>query len=144
MVVERSRISAEVRLTESSTPPGTGIIPPVDYTVLKFDEIPLSGGTRDFEGRAHGLGTSFILVDMPPGERVRLHRHEYAEVFIVQEGRGTYTVGEQTLEVEAPRIVVVPARVPHAFANTGTGRLRQVDIHDSPAIVTEWLEPELG
>lgn len=113
----------------------------MDYTTLRFDEIPLSGGTRDFEGRSRGLSTSFILVDMPPGGRVRLHRHEYGEVFIVQEGRGTYTVGDETLEVVAPRVVVVGARVPHAFANTGPGRLKQVDIHDSPVIVTEWLEP---
>src|SRR5579864_548787 len=102
-------MSAGVRATESGTPSGDWIIPLVDYMLLKVDEIPLSGGTRDFEGRGHGLGTSFILVDMPPGQRVRLHRHEYAEVLIVQEGRGTYTVRDETFDVVAPRVVVIAA-----------------------------------
>lgn len=110
--------------------------------MLEIDQLEASEATRDFEGGRHGLNTSFILVDLPPRYRVRLHRHEYAEVFIIQEGRATYTVGGDTMEVEAPRVVVVAPGTPHAFVNTGAGRLKQVDIHDSPMIVTEWLEPE--
>jgi mannose-6-phosphate isomerase-like protein (cupin superfamily) len=77
---------------------------------------------------------------MPPGDGVRLHRHAYDEIFIVQEGSATYRVGEETLEVEAPRTLIVRAGVAHAFINTGSGRLKQVDIHLSPRFVTEWLE----
>lgn len=109
--------------------------------MLDLEQLELSGLTRDFAGVRHGVGTSFILVEIPPGYRVRLHRHEYAEVFIVQEGRARYTIGSDTIEVEAPRVVVVAAHVQHAFVNTGSRPLKQVDIHDSPAIVTEWLEP---
>jgi mannose-6-phosphate isomerase-like protein (cupin superfamily) len=36
--------------------------------------------------------------------------------------------------------VVGPANVPHAFVNPGPGLLRQIDIHASPDVVTEWLE----
>jgi mannose-6-phosphate isomerase-like protein (cupin superfamily) len=36
--------------------------------------------------------------------------------------------------------VVVPAGVPHGFANSGDGQLRQVDVHASGRFVTEWLE----
>ena len=35
--------------------------------------------------------------------------------------------------------MVAPPGMPHAFMNTGTGRLRSVDIHASPVFVTEWL-----
>jgi mannose-6-phosphate isomerase-like protein (cupin superfamily) len=71
---------------------------------------------------------------------VRLHQHAYTEVFIVQEGSATFRVGSETLEVEAPRTLIVPAWTPHGFTNTGQGRLKQVDIHHSPRFVTEWLE----
>jgi mannose-6-phosphate isomerase-like protein (cupin superfamily) len=100
--------------------------------------------SSEFEGHRFGTGVSFILVDMPPGGGVTLHRHAYVEIFIVQEGQATYTVGSSKLEVTAPKTVVVPAAVPHAFVNSGEGRLKQVDIHLSPTIVTEWLERDRG
>lgn len=94
----------------------------------------------EIEGHELGAGVSLIFVDLPPGAGVRLHRHAYQEVFVVREGRATYRVGSETLEVEAPRIVVVEAGVAHGFVNSGDGPLRQVDIHVSDRIVTEWLE----
>ena len=108
-----------------------------DYVVV--DQRELESG--EIEGyRNAGTPISLILVDMPPGDGVRLHRHAYGEVFVVQEGRATYRVGAATLEVAAPRVLVVAAGVPHGFVNSGEGRLRQVDIHLSDRIVTEWLE----
>ena len=95
--------------------------------------------TDEFEGEPHGTSVSFILVDMPPGAGVRLHRHPYAEIFIVQEGRARFTIGSSTLDVHAPRTLIVPATVPHGFVNAGDTRLRQVDIHLSPKFITEWL-----
>jgi mannose-6-phosphate isomerase-like protein (cupin superfamily) len=82
---------------------------------------------------------SFIVVNAPPGGGPKLHRHPYEEVFMVQEGNATFTAGEETIEVSG-RQVVVPAGVPHKFVNSGTGRLRQLDIHASDRFVTEWLE----
>lgn len=108
-----------------------------DYVVV--DEQELESG--EIEGyQSAGVAISLILVDMPPGGRVRLHRHTYREVFVVQEGRATYRIGSITLEVPAPRVLVVAAGVPHGFVNSGEGRLRQVDIHLSERIETEWLE----
>jgi mannose-6-phosphate isomerase-like protein (cupin superfamily) len=95
--------------------------------------------TAEFEGEAHGTAVSFILVDMPPGEGVRLHIHPYAEIFIVQEGHATFTLGAETIDVVAPRTLIGPANVPHGFTNVGEGRLKQVDIHLSPKFITEWL-----
>lgn len=73
-------------------------------------------------------------MDSPPGSGVGLHKHPYAEVFVVQEGEATFTVGDDTVEVTAGQIVVVPAGVPHKFVNSGAGPLRQVDIHPSGRI----------
>jgi mannose-6-phosphate isomerase-like protein (cupin superfamily) len=107
-----------------------------------FDEADLIQGddSREFEGARHGAGMSIILVDAPPGSGPKLHRHPYEEVFVVHEGRVTFTLGTQTIEAAAGQIVVAPAGVPHKFVNSGSNRLRQTDIHASNRFITEWLE----
>jgi mannose-6-phosphate isomerase-like protein (cupin superfamily) len=77
---------------------------------------------------------------MEPGGRVRLHRHPYEEVFVVQAGEATFTLGDEERVVRPPEVVVAPAGLAHAFANSGTETLRQIDIHVSPHFDTEWLE----
>jgi mannose-6-phosphate isomerase-like protein (cupin superfamily) len=105
--------------------------------VVRRDELATKG---EFEGYEHGgTGISMIFVDAAPGGGPSLHRHEYDEVFIVQEGTATMTAGDRKIEVSAGDIVVVPAGQPHAFVNSGDGPLRQIDIHLSPRYVTEWL-----
>jgi mannose-6-phosphate isomerase-like protein (cupin superfamily) len=89
---------------------------------------------------AGGVNASLILVDNLPGEGPRLHKHPYHEIFILLEGRSTFTVGSKTLDADAGQIVVVRPGVAHKFVNSGTGRLRQVDVHTSPRFITEWLE----
>jgi mannose-6-phosphate isomerase-like protein (cupin superfamily) len=59
---------------------------------------------------------------------------------VVQNGHGTFTVGDATIDVSGGQILVAPAGVPHKFINTGGGPLRQLDIHTSDRFVTEWLE----
>jgi quercetin dioxygenase-like cupin family protein len=93
----------------------------------------------EFEGADLGISVSVILVDIAPGDGVRLHTHPYAEIFMVQEGHASYTVGASTIHVVAPRTLIGPANVPHGFVNVGDVRLKQVDIHLSPRFVTEWL-----
>jgi mannose-6-phosphate isomerase-like protein (cupin superfamily) len=95
----------------------------------------------EFEGHHYGdTGVSFIVVDAPPGRGPKLHRHPYEEVFVVQEGSATFTAGDDVIQASGGQVVVVPAGVPHKFVNSGTGRLRQIDIHASERFITEWLE----
>lgn len=112
-----------------------------DYTVLSRDALPGDDGhTHEFEGSHQDTDVSFIWVDMPPGLGVRLHKHPYKEVFIVQQGSATFTVGSASLEAHEGQIIIVPADTPHKFVNSGTAPLRQVDIHVSKQFVTYWLE----
>lgn len=102
---------------------------------------PGRGDDKDeFQGYHCDANVSLIVVDAPPGGGPKLHRHPYEEVFLVQEGTATFTAGEETMEVKGGQVVVVAAGVAHRFVNSGTGRLRQVDIHASERFVTEWLE----
>lgn len=95
----------------------------------------------DFEGYRFGeVGTSFIWVEANPGEGPKLHRHPYAEVFVVLEGRARYTVGDETVEAGAGQVLIAPAGTPHRFVNAGPGPLKQIDIHASDRFDTEWLE----
>ncbi|MBV9232038.1 MAG: cupin domain-containing protein [Chloroflexi bacterium] len=113
----------------------------MNYTILHRDDLPHDGSAYEFQGYLHGdTKVSFIWVDMLPGDGVRLHKHPYEEVFIVQEGQATFTVGSDTLEAKAGNIVIVPPGLPHKFLNSGEGPLRQIDIHRSPQFITEWLE----
>jgi mannose-6-phosphate isomerase-like protein (cupin superfamily) len=81
-----------------------------------------------------------MVIDAPPGSGPKLHRHPYEEVFVIQQGSVTFTAGDETIEATGGQVVVVPAGVAHKFTNSGTGRLRQVDMHASERFVTEWLE----
>ncbi len=106
--------------------------------VVAKEDLPFGGIAHKFEGHRYGdVGVSFFLVDSPPGGGAVLHTHPYEEVFVTLEGQATFTVGEATIEVGAGQVVVAPAGVPHRFVNSGTGTLRQVDIHPSGRILQE-------
>lgn len=113
------------------------------YTILNRDELPYDGNTYEFEGIRHqATEVSFIWVDMPPGGTVQLHKHPYKEIFIIQEGVATFTVGDTTLEAHAGQIIIVPANVAHKFRNLSDRQLKQIDIHLNKEFITEWLENE--
>jgi len=50
------------------------------------------------------------------------------------------TIGDQTREVNAGAIAVVPANTPHRFVNSGDTMLRQIDVHASPKFIQTNLE----
>jgi quercetin dioxygenase-like cupin family protein len=109
--------------------------------LLERTQLNADGTSLEFEGVEHGdAGLSFILISGQPGSGPRLHRHPYAEVFVVQEGQATFTVAGKTIEAVAGQVVVALAGEAHKFVNSGTGPLKQIDIHASNQFITEWLE----
>ena len=103
--------------------------------VVAKEHLPYGGIAHRFEGYRYGdVNVSFFLVESPPGGGAVLHTHPYEEIFLTLEGEATFTVGDATIEAGAGQIVVAPAGVPHRFVNSGTGPLRQVDIHPSGRI----------
>jgi mannose-6-phosphate isomerase-like protein (cupin superfamily) len=108
--------------------------------LLKQDQLPLSRIARELVGAEHGLEITLLFVEAEPGRGPSLHRHPYAEVFIVQEGQATFTIAGEQLAVQAGDILVAHAGEPHSFVSSGSGPLRQIDIHLSPTFSTEWLE----
>lgn len=113
----------------------------MSYTILHRDDLPYDGSTYEFQGAHYPLtNVSFIWVDMSPGGAIRLHKHPYEEIFIIQEGLATFTVGSDTLEARAGQIIIVPAETPHKFMNLSDRQLKQIDIHVNGQFITDWLE----
>jgi quercetin dioxygenase-like cupin family protein len=107
--------------------------------LIKREQLPWSQNARELVGAEHGLDITLIFVDAEPGPAVAAHRHPYDEVFIVLEGEATFTVSGVERQAHAGDVLVAKANEPHSFVNSGTGRLRQIDIHLSPTFSTEWL-----
>jgi mannose-6-phosphate isomerase-like protein (cupin superfamily) len=109
-------------------------------TVLELDDLEHTEHAHEFVGAEHGdVPFSVILVHSRRGVGPRLHRHPYAEVFIVESGEATFQLGDETVVVPGGHIVVGPPNVPHGFTNTGSGQLRLIAIHGAGEFTTEWL-----
>ena len=87
-----------------------------------------------------GIPASVIFVDAEPGHGPRLHKHPYAELFFILDGEATFTDGLEERVVRGGEVVIVSPDQPHAFVNSGTARLRQIDVHLNSRFVTEWLD----
>lgn len=109
-------------------------------SIIDLDELEHSPHSHEFVGADNGdIPFSIILVHSEPGVGPKLHRHPYAEVFVVESGQATFQLGDQTIVVDGGHIVVGPPDVPHGFTNTGPGELRLTAIHGADRFDTEWL-----
>jgi len=102
---------------------------------LNLQQLPFVGMSYQFHGEKQGAPFSAYFANAKPGQGPPLHIHPYVEVEFTLEGTGTMTVGDETHEVSAGSIVVIPANTPHCFVNSGSGVLRQIGIHASPKFV---------
>lgn len=56
-----------------------------------------------------GIPACVIFVDLEPGQGPSLHKHPYAEIFIVLEGESMFDDGSQTRVAQAGEVVIAPA-----------------------------------
>ncbi len=96
--------------------------------------------TENYQELPGGADVSLILESTSrPGVGPRLHRHPYAETFIIRRGSAIFTVGDDRFEAHAGQVLVVPAGIAHKFA-TGPQGYEAVHIHAADRFQTEWLE----
>jgi quercetin dioxygenase-like cupin family protein len=107
---------------------------------LNLQQLPFQGMSFEFVGEKEGAPISAYIVNAKPGQGPPLHTHPYVEVIFMLEGCAKLTIGEETREVNAGAIAVVPANTPHRFVNSGETVLRQIDIHASPKFIQTNLE----
>lgn len=93
------------------------------------------------EGSRFGLDhLTLVLGETAPGGTIPLHRHAYEELFIVHGGRGTYTVGDATVEAGPGDVVLVPSGVSHRFVNNGPETLYHTAVHAAGTFELEYQE----
>jgi quercetin dioxygenase-like cupin family protein len=96
--------------------------------------------TENYEELPGGANISIILESTTKaGVGPRLHKHPYAETFIIRRGWATFTVGSEQFRGHAGQVLIVPADTPHKFS-TGPDGYEGVHIHAGVRFVTEWLE----
>lgn len=104
---------------------------------------PQDGGenwTENYENLPGEAGISIILEStLEAGHGPRLHKHQYAETFIIRRGSATFTIGETEVVGRAGQILVVPPDTAHKFV-TGPGGYEAIHIHANSTFETEWLE----
>ena len=106
---------------------------------LDFADIAFSKTAFLFQGGGQA-DISIFVVRTPPGAGVGLHVHPYAETFVLLEGRGRWTAGEETVDLHPDQILVVPPETPHGFENTGDVPLLLVSVHDSGVMRQRFLD----
>lgn len=120
---------------------GNGDAATAGRLIIAFSDLEHTEHAHELVGAEHGdVPFSVILVHSAPGVGPKVHRHPYAEVFIIESGRATFRLGDETVDVDEGHVVVGPPNVPHGFTNPGPGELRLTAIHGAPRFVTEWLE----
>ena len=110
---------------------------------LSLAELSFSPTAALFEGhRRAGVDVSMFVVRTAPGAAVELHVHPYAETFLLLEGRGRWTRGEDVVELEPEQMLVVPPDTPHGFRNIGDVPLLVVSVHERGTMRQTWLGEE--
>jgi mannose-6-phosphate isomerase-like protein (cupin superfamily) len=109
-------------------------------SIIAFDALEHTEHAHEFVGAEHGdVPFCVILVHSRPGVGPNLHRHPYAEVFVVESGQATFRIGDETVVIDGGHVVVSPPGEAHGFTNTGAGELRLTAIHGAGRFAIEWL-----
>jgi quercetin dioxygenase-like cupin family protein len=110
---------------------------------FSLDALRLSPTASLFEGGPQaGVGITMFIVRTPPGRCVDLHTHPYAETFVLLEGNGRWTAGDEVIEASAETIISVPPDTLHGFRNIGEEPLLIVSVHESRTLVQEFTDRE--
>jgi mannose-6-phosphate isomerase-like protein (cupin superfamily) len=104
-------------------------------------ELSHRGNSHVLEGYRYGeVPASLVFFDGPPGSGARLHRHPYAELFVMQAGSAIFTVDGEEIAAGEGDILIAPAGALHKFVNCGDGPLRVLGIHLGERFI-QWNEP---
>lgn len=107
-----------------------------------LEELRFNGSATAFlfEGKKRaGVDISMFIVRTPAGGFVELHTHPYSETFLLLEGKGRWTAGDDVVEPRPNSMLVVPPETPHGFRNIGDVPLLVVSVHESGVLDQTFL-----
>lgn len=95
--------------------------------------MPLSAAT----GSLHTV----VYLEVDPGRQIPPHTHTADEVFIVLQGRGIVTAGDEQWEATAGALAVAPAFALHSWENTGPETLKLAGFLPANVMIHEFGGP---
>ena len=95
---------------------------------LRFD-FPISSA-------AGAASTSVVYFELEPGEHTGVHTDSAEETVLVLSGKVEAVVGDESGELSAGGIALVPALVPHDVRNVGDETVRVVGFFTSNVVVS--------
>ena len=75
-----------------------------------------------------------------PGDAIPLHTHTTSEVVVVDEGSGSYRLGDETTFVRAGSVIFIPAGTAHGTVNDGSDPMRIHAMFPSRVLDITYLE----
>jgi quercetin dioxygenase-like cupin family protein len=102
-----------------------------------------SGHGADDGARASGSS----VLEVEPGCRLPRHTDSAEETIVVVAGTAAVSVGEETADVPAGGVALVPECVPHEVRNAGSETLRFVAVYASTDVTTTYeddVQPDGG
>ena len=111
-----------------------------------FDDVELEGSWyqddetarwRTASGHA-GPKSGSSLLEVDPGCRLPRHTDSAEEAVVVVTGRARVVVGDESSEVPAGGVALVPQEVPHEVHSTGDEPLRFIALYASDDVVTTY------
>src|SRR4029077_15960706 len=90
---------------------------------------------------ASGSSNTLVYLEVDPGKRIPLHTPTADEVFVVLEGSGIVTAGDEQWEASPGAIAVAPAFARHGWENTGSETLKIVGFFGANVLLHEFDEP---
>jgi quercetin dioxygenase-like cupin family protein len=88
-----------------------------------------------------GAASGSSVLEVDPGCRLPRHTDSAEETIVVVAGRATVSVGDDTAEVGAGELALVPECVPHDVRNAGDETLRFVAVYAGTDVTTTYEEP---
>jgi quercetin dioxygenase-like cupin family protein len=93
-----------------------------------------------FHGHEHGnVPISMFLVHNRPGDGPELHRHPYAEIFVLQADQARFELDGTELTARTGDVVLRPGGAAHRFTNAGRGELSMTCIHTAAEMTSDWF-----
>jgi quercetin dioxygenase-like cupin family protein len=114
----------------------------LELAAFSVGDDPTAGGRLALPiTAATGSPNTVVYLEVDPGMRIPPHTHTADEVFVVLQGEGIVTVGDESLEATTGAVAVAPAFARHGWENTGSETLKLVGFFGANVLVHEFDEP---
>lgn len=83
---------------------------------------------------------SVNYIELQPGEEIRPHTHNRAEVYVFLTGKAIVMTGDEILEVSTGDVALAPIGTPHAIKVLGSDPFRFFAFNSPPASTCSMVE----